>query len=104
MLDIAFHLKVNTFFLRFRLENFVNSLINISDLHIIFIQFHLTAFNPGHVQHIIDNRQKQISGLFHLLLIIQKFRISQFPFYQLTVSQQGIHGCPDIVRHIEKEI
>ena len=104
MLDIIFHLKVNTFFLRFRLENFVNSLINISDLHIIFIQFHLTAFNPGHVQHIIDNRQKQISGLFHLLLIIQKFRISQFPFYQLTVSQQGIHGCPDIVRHIEKEL
>ena len=104
MLHLIFHLKANTFFLCFRLKNFVNSMINISDLHIIFIQFHLTTFNPGHVQHIIDNRQQQISGLLHLLLIIQKLRICQFSFHQLTVSQQCIHRCPDIMWHIEKEI
>ena len=97
MLHLIFHLKVNTLFLRFCLENFVNSLINISNLHIILIQFHLTAFNFGHVQHIIDNRQQQISRLFHLLLIIQKLWICQFPFHQLVVSQQGIHRCTDIM-------
>ena len=62
MQHVILHLKMDSLFLRFYLKNSVNSQINIADLHIIFIQFHLTTFNPGHVQHIIDNRQQQISG------------------------------------------
>jgi hypothetical protein len=65
---------------------------------------YLPAFDPAHIQHIIDQTQQMISRghdllqiLFHLLPLLNMGNGKG------RETHDGIHGRPDIMRHVGKE-
>ena len=64
-------------------------------------QFELAAFDPAHFQHIIDQRQQMAAGGLDLFQIAARlFRLVDALLRQIGKADDGIHGCPDIMRHV----
>ena len=70
----------------------------------IFVQMHFSAFNPAHVQYVVDKAQQMVPG---------RHDFFQVPFHLLPVikmgdgkgrkAHNGIHGGADVMGHIGKE-
>ena len=98
--------KCNLLFLCFILKYFKQSLPDILDPGTVLINLHPSTLDPGHVKHIVYDRQKKVSSLLQLLQMFRSFRqlfSFQFILHKLCIAQDHIHGSTDVMRHIVKE-
>ena len=67
-------------------------------------QFELSIFDAAHLQNVINNRQKLLTGALNLFQILLLFLQAQsIPFGKRRIAQNRIQGCADIMGHIGKE-
>ncbi len=90
--------------LSLRLHNTDNLLKHFPQGDQLRCQCHLSALYLGHVQHIINQPQKMLTGqgnflqtVAHLLLVVDMSRGNR------SHAHNGIHRCADIVAHVGQE-
>ena len=62
------------------------------------------AFNPAHLKNIIDQNQQMMAGHVNLSQIFMHDRRIVFFQCQICVSDDRVHGSPDVMGHVEKEL
>ena len=69
-----------------------------------FFQMDLSALNPAHIQYIIDQWKQMLTGRKNFAqIILNPFFVINITCSQCCKSNNRIHWCPDIMRHIGKK-
>ena len=77
---------------------------HIRQTDLCLFQMYLSTLNPAHIQYIIDQWEQMVTGGKNLTqIILDSFLIINITYSQCGKTDNRIHWCPDIVRHIRKE-
>ena len=74
------------------------------DIRNRILHFRLIVLDPGKIQNIVQQHQQVLSAHLNVLhVIFQLCRVVRMPGGKVCVTDNGVHGCADIMRHIEQE-
>ena len=73
----------------------------IRQMNLCLLQSHLAAFDPAHIQHIIDKRKQMLAGYGDLAkIVLYQIFLVDMGRCQCRESHDSIHGSPDIMGHV----
>ena len=76
----------------------------IRQIDLRFFQMDFSTLDTAHIQYIINQWEEMVAGWKNLVQIIpDSFLIINITYRQCCKTDNRIHWCPDIVRHIGKE-
>ena len=74
------------------------------DIRNRILHLRLIVFDPGKIQNIVQQHQQVLSAHLNVLhVIFQLCRVVRMPGGKVCVTDNGVHGRADIMRHIEQE-
>ena len=74
------------------------------DIRNRILHLRLIVLDPGKVQHIVQQHQQVLPAHLNVLhVFFQLFRVVRMPGGKVCVTDNGVHGRADIMRHIEQE-
>ena len=98
------HIKLQLLRMDLPADNYLQIMKYIRQTDLYFFQMDLSTLNPAHIQDIIDQRKQMVTGGKDLTQIIPNpVFIINIAYSQCGKTDDCIHWCPNIVRHVGKE-